>query len=87
VHAVLLLGAGDAGRLFTNVRSNSKPLTVTWAQALGYYAGMLCYYWVLATPAVGWLFGCYLYVCVNWFGVHYDEVRVALQSLPQLHAF
>ena len=37
---------------------------------------MLCYYWVLATPAVGWLFACYLYVCVNWFGVHYDEVQM-----------
>ena len=59
---------------------------MTWCeghtvQALGYYIGMLCYYWVLATPAVGWLFGCYLYICVNWFGVHYDEVRCSLQHV------
>lgn len=64
--------------------STTDSWRVTWCkghvlQALGYYVGMLCYYWVLATPAVGWLFGCYLYICVNWFGVHYDEVRYCTQ--------
>jgi hypothetical protein len=53
-------------------------------QALGYYVGMLCYYWVLATPAVGWLFGCYLYICVNWFGVHYDEVHCSVRPIHQI---
>ena len=40
---------------------------------------MLAYYWVLATPGVGFLFGAYLYVCVNWFHVHYDEAFSSLQ--------
>lgn len=40
---------------------------------------MLAYYWVLATPSVGFLFGAYLYVCVNWFHVHYDEAFSSLQ--------
>jgi hypothetical protein len=45
------------------------------AQALAYYLGMLAYYWLLATPAVGAVFGLYLYICITWAGVHYDEVN------------
>ena len=50
------------------------------AQAAAFYLGMLAYYWVLATPSVGFLFGAYLYVCVNWFHVHYDEAFSSLQA-------
>lgn len=39
---------------------------VTRMQAAGYYLGTLAYYWLLATPTVGFLFGCYLYISVNW---------------------
>ncbi len=46
---------------------------------MGYYAGVLAYYWLLATPTVGFLFGMYLYVCVNLCHVHYDEAFSALQ--------
>ena len=55
-------------------------------QAMGYYAGMLAYYWVLATPAVGFLFGCYLYVAVNLFHCHYDEAFSALR-IPHYKGF
>ncbi|KAL6778167.1 hypothetical protein ACKKBG_A17180 [Auxenochlorella protothecoides x Auxenochlorella symbiontica] len=48
-------------------------------QALGYYGGVLAYYWLLATPTVALVFGAYLYICVNWFGVHYDEAFSSLQ--------
>ncbi len=48
-------------------------------QAAAYYAGMLAYYWVLATPTVGFIFGAYLYLSVNWFHVHYDEAFSSLQ--------
>lgn len=48
--------------------------------------GMLAYYWVLATPAVGFLFGCYLYIAVNWFHVHYDEAFSALR-IPNFKGF
>lgn len=47
---------------------------------------MLAYYWVLATPAVGFLFGCYLYIAVNWFHVHYDEAFSALR-IPNFKGF
>ena len=55
-------------------------------QAAAYYLGMLAYYWVLATPAVGFLFGCYLYVSVGWFEVHYDEAFSALR-IPHFKGF
>lgn len=48
-------------------------------QVLAYYAGMLAYYWMLAIPAMGFVFGLYLYVCVCWFHVHYDEAFSALR--------
>lgn len=48
-------------------------------QLLAYYAGMLAYYWLLAIPAMGFVFGLYLYVCVCWFHVHYDEAFSALR--------
>ena len=40
---------------------------------------MLAYFWLLATPVVGVLFGCYLYACCNWLGVHHDEAFSALR--------
>ena len=48
-------------------------------QATAYYGGMLAYYWLLATPAVGLVFGSYLYVACNWCGVHHDEAFSALR--------
>ncbi len=59
-------------------------------QALLYYGGMLAYFWLLATPAVGLVFGIYLYVSVCFCGVHYDEafssLRVAhYKSMTRMH--
>lgn len=53
--------------------------SLTRLQTLGYYIGVLLYFWVLATPTVGFLFGVYLYVSGNWLHVHYDESFSALQ--------
>jgi hypothetical protein len=53
--------------------------TLTRIQTLGYYGGVLLYFWVLATPTVGLIFGLYLYVSGNWLHVHYDESFSALQ--------
>jgi hypothetical protein len=51
---------------------------------------MLAYYWLLATPAMGFVFGLYLYISVCWFHVHYDEAFSALRianfkGLSRLH--
>lgn len=59
---------------------------VTRLQAAGFYLGWLAYYWLLATPTVGFLFGAYLYISVNWFHVHYDEAFSSLQ-IPHFKGF
>ncbi|KAL4423131.1 hypothetical protein ABPG77_004814 [Micractinium sp. CCAP 211/92] len=59
---------------------------LTRLQAAGFYLGVLAYYWLLATPTVGFLFGCYLYISVNWFHVHYDEAFSSLQ-VPHFKGF
>ncbi|EFJ44074.1 hypothetical protein VOLCADRAFT_65342, partial [Volvox carteri f. nagariensis] len=64
--------------------------SISRLQALSYYAGMLAYYWLLATPAVGFVFGLYLYISVCWFHVHYDEAfsslrEVSCKSFCRLH--
>ena len=45
--------------------AGGKLLHLTRIQAVGFYLGVLAYYWLLATPTVGFLFGCYLFLCVN----------------------
>ena len=75
------------GDMYSQQGSASARCTATVRlQAIGYYCGMLAYYWVLATPAVGFLFGCYLYVAVNIFHVHYDEAFSALR-IPHYKGF
>ncbi len=46
---------------------------------------MLAYYWLLATPVVGLIFGVYLYASVCWFGAHYDEAFSSLR-IPDFKA-
>ncbi|GLI59475.1 hypothetical protein VaNZ11_001358 [Volvox africanus] len=53
---------------------------ITRLQAVSYYAGMLSYYWLLATPAMGFVFGLYLYLSVCWCHVHYDEAFSSLRE-------
>ncbi|KAH7429398.1 hypothetical protein KP509_09G046200 [Ceratopteris richardii] len=49
------------------------------AYALVYYVGVFFYYWVLSTPVVSLVFGCYLYICINWFNLHFDEAFSSLR--------
>lgn len=44
-----------------------------------YYASTFLYFWVLSTPVVSLIFGCYLYVCINWFNIHFDEAFSSLR--------
>lgn len=52
---------------------------LTRIQAVAYYMGMLAYYWLLATPAMGFVLGIYLYVSVCLLRIHYDEAFSALR--------
>ncbi|KAG0469979.1 hypothetical protein HPP92_016679 [Vanilla planifolia] len=44
-----------------------------------YYSSTFLYFWVLSTPVVSLVFGCYLYVCINWFHIHFDEAFSSLR--------
>ncbi|KAL2943488.1 Threonylcarbamoyl-AMP synthase [Bienertia sinuspersici] len=47
--------------------------------AVIYYASVFLYYWVFSTPVVSMIFGSYLYVCINWFHIHFDEAFSSLR--------
>ena len=44
-----------------------------------YYASVFLYYWVFSTPVVSLIFGSYLYVCINWLHIHFDEAFSSLR--------
>ncbi|KAG2491434.1 hypothetical protein HYH03_010220 [Edaphochlamys debaryana] len=49
-------------------------------QAWAYYGGMLAYFWLLATPAMGFVWGLYFYISVCWCHIHYDEAFSSLRE-------
>lgn len=46
---------------------------------LAYYTSVFLYYWVFSTPVVSLVFGSYLYACINWFHLHFDEAFSSLR--------
>lgn len=44
-----------------------------------YYASVFLYFWVLSTPIVSLVFGSYLYLCINWLHIHFDEAFSSLR--------
>ncbi|KAG8490529.1 hypothetical protein CXB51_013660 [Gossypium anomalum] len=47
--------------------------------AVIYYASVFLYFWVFSTAVVSLLFGSYLYICINWFHLHFDEAFSSLR--------
>ncbi|KAM0868218.1 hypothetical protein ACQ4PT_041474 [Festuca glaucescens] len=47
--------------------------------AIIYYVCVFLYFWVLSTPVVSMVFGSYLYICINWFHIHFDEAFSSLR--------
>ena len=47
--------------------------------AVIYYASVFLYFWVFSTPVVSLVFGSYLYVCINWLNLHFDEAFSSLR--------
>ncbi|KAL4649731.1 hypothetical protein ACB092_01G035800 [Castanea dentata] len=62
----------------SNICKNGMESISRWG-AIIYYASVFLYFWVLSTPAVSLVFGSYLYVCVNWLNLHYDEAFSSLR--------
>lgn len=50
-----------------------------------YYVSVFPYFWVLATPAAGVVFGSYLYVALNAFEAHYNEAFSSLRIASYKH--
>ncbi|CAK9191692.1 unnamed protein product [Sphagnum troendelagicum] len=46
---------------------------------LVYYCSVFLYYWILSCPVVSLVFGSYLYTCINWFHLHFDEAFSSLR--------
>lgn len=44
-----------------------------------YYTSVFIYFWIFSTPVVSLIFGSYLYVCINWFHIHFDEAFSSLR--------
>lgn len=49
------------------------------SSAIIYYASVFLYFWVFSTPVVSLIFGSYLYLCINWFHIHFDEAFSSLR--------
>ncbi|XP_047309169.1 uncharacterized protein LOC124912574 [Impatiens glandulifera] len=47
--------------------------------AVIYYAAVFLYFWVFTTPVVSLVFGSYLYICINWLNLHFDEAFSSLR--------
>nr|XP_017217539.1 PREDICTED: uncharacterized protein LOC108195105 isoform X2 [Daucus carota subsp. sativus] len=44
-----------------------------------YYASVFLYFWFFSTPVVSLIFGSYLYICINWLHLHFDEAFSSLR--------
>ncbi|XP_008811243.1 uncharacterized protein LOC103722455 [Phoenix dactylifera] len=49
------------------------------SSAIIYYASVFLYFWVFSTPVVSLIFGSYLYLCINWLHIHFDEAFSSLR--------
>lgn len=81
-----LFDVPEAIAVTRNAMCSSPAVELSRWSTIAYYAGMLGYYWLLATPAVAGLFGAYLYLSVSVLHVHYDEAFSSLQ-IPDYKGF
>lgn len=73
-------------RLFSQVMAVSRNNickngleSVSRGGAIIYYAAVFLYFWVFSTPVVSLVFGSYLYICINWLHLHFDEAFSSLR--------
>ncbi|PSS19760.1 Palmitoyltransferase [Actinidia chinensis var. chinensis] len=62
----------------TNICKNGME-SLSRGEAVIYYASVFLYFWVFSTPVVSLVFGSYLYVCINWLHLHFDEAFSSLR--------
>ncbi|GAB4856600.1 hypothetical protein Ancab_014516 [Ancistrocladus abbreviatus] len=77
-----LMSAFDIPEVMAVTRSNickNGIQSLSRAGAAIYYASIFLYFWVFSTPVVSMVFGSYLYICINWLHIHFDEAFSSLR--------
>ncbi|KAJ4840817.1 hypothetical protein Tsubulata_031615 [Turnera subulata] len=77
-----LMSAFDVPEVMAVTRSNickSGMESLSRGGAAIYYASVFLYFWVFSTPIVSLIFGSYLYICINWLHLHFDEAFSSLR--------
>ncbi|KAF5190616.1 Calcineurin-like metallo-phosphoesterase superfamily protein [Thalictrum thalictroides] len=77
-----LMSAFDVPEVMAVTRSNicnSGMESLSRGGAIIYYAAVFLYFWVFSTPVVSLVFGSYLYICINWLNMHFDEAFSSLR--------
>ncbi|KAL4310219.1 hypothetical protein GQ457_01G026290 [Hibiscus cannabinus] len=77
-----LMSAFDVPEVMAVTRSNiceNGIQSLSRGGAVIYYASVFLYFWVFSTPVVSLVFGSYLYICINWLHVHFDEAFSSLR--------
>ncbi|GKV30407.1 hypothetical protein SLEP1_g39219 [Rubroshorea leprosula] len=77
-----LMSAFDIPEVMAVTRSNickNGMESLSRGSAVIYYASVFLYFWVFSTPVVSLVFGSYLYICINWLHVHFDEAFSSLR--------
>ncbi|XP_074279297.1 uncharacterized protein LOC141604730 [Silene latifolia] len=77
-----LMFAFDVPEVMAVTRSNICKMgmqSLSRGYASIYYASVFLYFWVFSTPIVSLIFGSYLYICINWLHIHFDEAFSSLR--------
>ncbi|KAG2663747.1 hypothetical protein I3760_16G048000 [Carya illinoinensis] len=77
-----LMSAFDVPEVMAVTRSNickNGMDSFSRGGAMIYYASVFLYFWVFSTPVVSLVFGSYLYICINWLHIHFDEAFSSLR--------
>ncbi|CAA0807857.1 Calcineurin-like metallo-phosphoesterase superfamily protein, partial [Striga hermonthica] len=77
-----LMSAFDVPEVMAVSRSNickNGMDSVSRGGLMIYYASVFLYFWVFSTPIVSLVFGSYLYACINWLHIHFDEAFSSLR--------
>ncbi|KAF8410026.1 hypothetical protein HHK36_002546 [Tetracentron sinense] len=77
-----LMSAFDIPEVMAVTRSKickKGMVSLSRGGAIIYYASVFLYFWVFSTPFVSLVFGSYLYICINWLHIHFDEAFSSLR--------
>ena len=62
----------------SNICKNGMESISRW-DAILYYAPAFLFLYILSSLAASYVLGSYLYICVRWFNLHYDEAFSSLR--------